>query len=76
MKAFMTQEEKISNKALLDVWTTKTQVKAFMLEKQRNLNKQVKKADFTNLIDEFTSARGSEIASAVQLNAKPMQNML
>lgn len=72
----MTQEEKLQNKALLDVWTIKTQVKAFILEKQRVLNKQVKRADFTNLIDEFTATRGPEIAAAVQLNAKPMQNML
>ena len=37
MKAFMTQEEKINNKALLEVWSLKTQVKSFLLEKQKIL---------------------------------------
>ena len=43
MKAFMTQDEKIDNKAMLEVWTLKTQVKTFLIEKQRILTKQVKK---------------------------------
>ena len=31
MKAFVTQEEKIKNRALLDVWTLKTQIKGFLI---------------------------------------------
>lgn len=33
MKVFMTQEEKIKHKGLLEIWTLKTQVKEFMREK-------------------------------------------
>ena len=33
MKAFMTQEEKLANKSLLETWTLKTQVKGFMIDK-------------------------------------------
>ena len=31
MKAFVTQEEKIKNRALLDVWTLKAQIKGFLI---------------------------------------------
>jgi len=31
MKAFVTQEEKIKNRAILDVWTLKTQIKGFLI---------------------------------------------
>lgn len=33
LKAFVKQEEKLDNKALLDAWTVRTQVKSFMLKK-------------------------------------------
>ena len=31
MKAFMTQDEKLVNKSLLEEWTLKVQIKSFML---------------------------------------------
>ena len=38
-KAFLTHEEKLNNKVLLELWTTKAQVKAFILDKQKILRK-------------------------------------
>mmetsp|Transcript_18084 Transcript_18084/g.22610 ORF Transcript_18084/g.22610 Transcript_18084/m.22610 type:complete len:82 (-) Transcript_18084:3260-3505(-) len=43
MKAFMTQEEKLQHKGLLEVWNLKAQVKGFISEKQKVLMKRVRK---------------------------------
>ena len=75
MKAFMTQDEKINNKALLEVWSLKTQVKSFLWEKQKILTQQAKKNEFVTLIQRFTE-ESADIVSAIQLNAKSMQSML
>ena len=75
MKAFMTQDEKINNKSLLEVWSLKTQVKSFLWEKQKILTQQAKKNEFVTLIQRFTE-ESADIVSAIQLNAKSMQSML
>ena len=75
MKAFMTQDEKINNKSLLEVWSLKTQVKSFLWEKQKILTQQAKKNEFVTLIQKFTE-ESADIVSAIQLNAKSMQSML
>ena len=75
MKAFMTQDEKINNKTLLEVWSLKTQVKSFLWEKQKILTQQAKKNEFVTLIQRFTE-ESADIVSAIQLNAKSMQSML
>ena len=75
MKAFMTQEEKIKNKQLLDLWTSKAQIKGFLLEKQRIMTQQVKRNQVNELYDEFKKS-SKDIISSVQLNQKQMQAML
>lgn len=72
MKAFMTQEEKLKNKSLLEIWTLKAQVKGFMHEKQKILDMQSRKNKISSLYDEFDS-QNDEIVCAVQLNQKDMQ---
>jgi ribosomal protein S18 len=69
MKVFVSQEEKIKNRALLDVWTLKTQIKGFLITKQRILARYVHKHQFAALIEEF-SKECADTVSAVQLNQR------
>ena len=50
MKVFMTQDEKISNKVMLDFWTLKTQIKSFLIEKKKIFAQQFKKNEFLSLM--------------------------
>jgi len=73
-KAFLTQQEKLEHKGLLESWTLKAQVKGFLMDKQRILTRKVRKSDLVSLYDEFTGAC-DEVVNAVQLNQKAMQSM-
>ena len=52
-KAFLTQEEKLEHKTLLETWNLKAQVKGFIAEKQRVITRQVRKGQLYTLFEEF-----------------------
>lgn len=75
MKAFMTQEEKIKNKALLDVWTIQLQVKNIIIEKQRIMTQVSKRTPYSTLIAKLIETT-ADIVSADQLHQKNLKGFV
>ena len=50
MRAFMTQEEKIANRHLLDNWTIKAQLKSFLLLKQTIFGQLTRRRQYPELV--------------------------
>ena len=67
LRGFVTQDEKIKHKNTLDVWSTKTQVKHFLLEKAKAFQPVRYAADFAGAYEAFVKESKSVI-TAIQLN--------
>ena len=69
MRGFLTHEEKLNNKQLLDIWTVKAQVKGYFLDKAKAFTPL---SDYQQQYEKFTNESKDTIA-AIQLNQKNMQ---
>ena len=63
----MTQEEKIANRRLLDMWMLKAQLKDFVLKSRAAFVKQARGVSTADLATEL-SQQMSETVKAAQLN--------
>ena len=75
MKAFMTQDEKLVNKSLLEEWTLKAQLKSFMLAKQTIFSKMDRSSQYSQCVQELVK-EVDDTVRAVQLNQRKMQAMV
>ena len=68
----MTQDEKIKHKHVLDYWTTKAQLKYFLLEKAKAF---ASSSDYMATFKSFEK-NSKGLVSAIQLNQKMMQKFV
>lgn len=74
-KAFMTHEEKLANKYLLERWTLKVQLKSFMLTKLEILANMERSSQFSACVESLEQ-QTQDLVRDVQLNQKSMQTIL
>lgn len=74
-KAFLTQEEKMQNRHLIDEWTVKAQFKDLMLQKRKLFSETISITTYTPIIKKFVEDV-DQIAKASQLNQKTMASFL